>query len=156
MTTVAWDGKIMAADTLATDAWGLVEEVLDKIHVGSDFLLAGAGEHGAIQSWWKAVSHLDAVGVLAFGYPVFAKETNDPAMMLACASGVYRHVSGGFFKCSRGFHAIGSGRDYALAAMRCGRSAEEAVSLAMEFDRGTGGFIIAHKLNEPTAAPRTD
>lgn len=32
------------------------------------------------------------------------------------------------------FFAIGSGRDYAMAAMRCGRSAREAVEIACEFD----------------------
>ena len=37
--------------------------------------------------------------------------------------------------------AIGSGRDYALAAMRLGKSAEEAVLLAAEFDPGTGNGV---------------
>lgn len=36
------------------------------------------------------------------------------------------------------FHAIGSGRDFALAAMALGRNAREAVELAMLFDIETG------------------
>jgi hypothetical protein len=40
-----------------------------------------------------------------------------------------------------GFHAVGSGRDFALSAMRLGRTAREAIELACEFDVFTGGPI---------------
>jgi hypothetical protein len=46
------------------------------------------------------------------------------------------------------FHAVGSGAHYALAAMRLGLSPAEAVSLAAEFDPGTGGQIDVWKLPE--------
>jgi ATP-dependent protease HslVU (ClpYQ) peptidase subunit len=36
------------------------------------------------------------------------------------------------------FHALGSGRDFALAAMYLGKNAREAVEIAMEFDLETG------------------
>jgi len=44
------------------------------------------------------------------------------------------HVSGPF-------HATGSGRDYAMAAMHMGKSAREAVELACVYDIYTGGPI---------------
>ena len=56
MTTVAFDGRTMAADTLATDAWGMKETVRDKILRGPDFLAGSAGQNGAIKRWWAQVS----------------------------------------------------------------------------------------------------
>jgi len=43
MTTIAYDGSYMAADTLATDMWGAKEFVKDKIWVGDKVLLGCAG-----------------------------------------------------------------------------------------------------------------
>lgn len=42
--------------------------------------------------------------------------------------------------------AIGSGRDWALAAMKFGRSPEEAVRFAAENDIYTGGQIVAYDI----------
>lgn len=149
MTTVAFDGRTMASDTLATDAWGMKEEVRDKILRGSDFLVGGSGEHGAIKRWWAQVCHFDLEQVLAYGYPDYNADSNDQHIMIAGESGrIWRHVMGGFFECSRRFHAVGSGRDYALAAMALGKTAEEAVRLAMTFDNGTGGDVIVKLLQE--------
>lgn len=156
MTTVAFDGHTMAADTLATDAWGMKEEVRDKILRGSDFLAGSAGQNGAIKAWWAQVCQLDLEHVLAYGYPDFDADRNDPAIMLVDASGnIWRHVTGGFFQASRGFHAVGSGRDYALAAMALGKTAEEAVRLAMTFDNGTGGDVVLEELQGTPAITDT-
>ncbi len=43
-------------------------------------------------------------------------------------------------------YAIGSGREYAFAAMDMGATAKEAVKIAMGRDTGTGGRIRTHKL----------
>lgn len=142
MTTVAWDGKQMAADTLATDYWGLKESVTNKVLEGRDFLLGCAGEHGQIMRWWKETAHkLTAEELIAQGYEPFRKDDNDPAMVLVCVHGTFRHVAGIFAQTARPYHAVGSGRDYALMAMRLGKSAAEAVELVMEFDNGTGGEV---------------
>lgn len=147
MTTVAWDGETMSADTLATDAWGMKEEVRNKILRGPDFLLGCAGEHGQIMRWWIGVERMSARDLLMAGYCPYEKETNDPALMLACADGrLYRHTSGIFTPLSRKFHAIGSGRDYALGAMHLGAGSCVAVRTAMEFDNGTGGEVITERL----------
>ena len=45
-----------------------------------------------------------------------------------------------------GFYAIGSGRDFALAAMRMGADAKKAVKIASEFDIHTGGRIRTMRL----------
>ena len=157
MTTVAFDGRTMAADTLATDNWGLIEWVNDKILRGPDFLAGTSGEHGAIKRWWRVVCGMTLEQLLAYGYPDFDADRNDPAIVLADAAGnIWRHVTGGFFKVSRGFHAVGSGRDYALAAMHLGKTAAEAVALAMEFDHGTGGDVVVEVLSMAPAITDTE
>jgi hypothetical protein len=148
MTTVAFDGRTMAADTLATDSWGMKERVDDKILRGQGFLVGTAGQNGAIKRWWAQVCQLDLEHVLDYGYPSFDADRDDPAIMLTNGRDIWRHVTGGFFHVSRGFHAVGSGRDYALAAMHLGKSAEEAVRIAMEFDHGTGGDVLTQSLHE--------
>lgn len=148
MTTVAFDGRTMAADTLATDAWGMKERVDDKILRGQGFLVGTAGQNGAIKRWWSQVCQLDLAHVLEYGYPDFDADRNDPAIMLTDGRHLWRHVTGGFFRVSRGFHAVGSGRDYALAAMYLGKSAADAVRVAMEFDNGTGGQVLTATLQE--------
>lgn len=146
MTTVAWDGKTMASDSLATDAWGLKEEVFDKILAGNGFLVGTAGEKGGIHRWWKSIEGMKFCEVVEFGYPEFNRDNNDPSIMLVDKWNLMRHVSGVFVEMQRRYHAVGSGRDYALAAMRCGKSASVAIKIAMEFDNNTGGRIITRKL----------
>ena len=146
MTTIAWDGKTMASDTLATDYWGMKEVVTNKILTGKDFLLGCAGEHGQIMQWWRGISNFTAQELLDVGYTPYCRDSNDPSMVLVCEHGVFRHVSGIFAKVSRPYHAVGSGREYALMAMRLGKSASEAVALAIEFDVNTGGEIVTCEL----------
>lgn len=45
-------------------------------------------------------------------------------------------------------YAIGSGMQYALAAMECGKTAIEAVKIASKFDPWTGGKIHWLELNQ--------
>lgn len=44
------------------------------------------------------------------------------------------------------FHAIGSGRDFAISAMSMGKTAKEGVELAAQWDLWTGGPIIELQL----------
>lgn len=44
------------------------------------------------------------------------------------------------------WHAIGSGCDYAIGALRMGATATEAVEVAMEFDPWTGGDVTLLRL----------
>lgn len=146
MTTVAFDGRFMASDSLATDSWGLKEYTGEKITVLPGMLIGAAGESGQIRRWLREVRKLptvDAQMILDYGYPTYNKDSDDPSLMLFVSRGstLYRCVSGMWVPTSRLFHAVGSGRDYALAAMACGKTAHEAVQIAMAFDNGTGGDI---------------
>jgi hypothetical protein len=139
MTTIAFDGKTLAADMLAVDNWGL-KDYVSKLMKGKDFVAGGAGERSQILQWWKEVEHMHFDDVLKFGYPMYDKEKNDPSILIAPRfGGVYKHMGGLIVPCSRIYHACGSGRDFALTAMHLGKSAKEAVEIASMFDNNTGG-----------------
>jgi hypothetical protein len=140
MTTVAWDGKTLAADTLAIDSWGLKDRS-DKIIRGNGWIAGGAGERHQILKWKRAAEDLTFHEVLALGVPDWHKDDNDPAILITDGDGSYRAMGGIFVRNTRPYYAIGSGRDFALAAMCCHVDAAGAVRVAMEFDNGTGGDI---------------
>lgn len=52
------------------------------------------------------------------------------------------------------FYAVGSGSKEAMTAMRCGKSAVEAVRLAAQSDPYTGGRIVSMKLELPPSRVR--
>lgn len=149
MTTVAFDGTFMAADSLATDPWGFKEFHSDKFLVLNNVALGCAGEAGQIRRWTRMLDRNVTVDELLLdGYPDYDKEKNDPSIILVDreTGRLYRHVASLFMPCSRAFHAVGSGRDFALAAMACGKTAREAVEIAMSFDNGTGGEIYTERV----------
>lgn len=143
MTTIAWDGTFMAADTLGVDAYGLTNRV-NKLYQGKNFIAGVAGSHSQAVKWWQKAQDIE--DIIAFGYPDFDKDNDDPSVMIATCSGVYTHTGGILMKQYRRFHAIGSGRDFALAAMLMGATAEEAVRVAAEFDVNTNNDIMTWKL----------
>ncbi len=150
MTTVAFDGTFMAADSMATDTWGLKEFHIDKLVVLNNVALGCAGEAGQIRRWTRMLNRNVTVDELLLdGYPDYDKEKNDPSIILVDrgTGRLYRHVASLFMPCSRAFHAVGSGRDFALAAMACGKTAREAVEIAMSFDNGTGGEIYTERVH---------
>lgn len=46
----------------------------------------------------------------------------------------------------RGYHGIGSGGGYAVAAFMAGADAERAVQIACDIDVGSGGAVVVHSL----------
>ena len=149
MTTIAFDGKTMACDTKAVDQWGLIETELDKIYTGIDFIAGGAGRSDQIITWWKSVKNLPLREVIELGYKAYDEDKNSPNIMLVSRIDfkIYRKACAEFVEIHRPFFAVGSGRDYALAAMHLGKTAAEAVSLAMVFDNGTGGNVVTVELD---------
>ena len=56
--------------------------------------------------------------------------------------------SAGWVETEAKYYAIGSGRLPALVAMRCGKSARQAVKIAMDFDKNTGGKVRSVQLDQ--------
>lgn len=147
MTTVAWDGQMMAADTLSTDGWGLKEFCDQKIFAGKDFLVGCAGEWGQAYKWWMEVKDMTGEEIIQRGIVGWSKDNYDPTLMLVHfpvgdTPKIYRIASGVFYLSPNRQLAIGSGRDFAIASMFWGKTAWDAVTCAREFDNNTGGSII--------------
>lgn len=141
MTTCAWNGDMAAADTQGSSAGMAVRR--DKIFRSDGKLLMGSGSYHHIVSYWRRIKEMPLAEVLALGYPDYDEDKNYPGLLLVDSANPHLawHIDGTVWAPVRDFYAIGSGRDFAMAAMALGKSAKEAVELAARFDVNTGGDI---------------
>lgn len=151
MTTIAWDTKTLAADTLSTGPDDNGVYFGPKIHRTPHGLFAGCGDDGPIQAaleWIRAGAPSDERPP-----PIDAKET---------LGGLLIRPDGGVAVLSEKFFlidyfqqqaAMGSGGDFALAFMRMGMSAPEAVQrvIDLRLDINTGGDVQTLTLNKRKA-----
>ena len=138
MTCIVWDGYTLAADKRSTI--GGLYRVTTKIHrVGS--ALVGYAGHGAqcseMLAWARG-------GFRKAAFPESQRDTDASIVLLVIRPGgviqAYEHTPHAIEYEDKQF-AVGSGRDFALAAMRLGKNARDAVLLAAEFDPGTGNGV---------------
>jgi hypothetical protein len=135
MTVIAYDGRTLAADKMG-DAGGL-RRTPTKIRRfdGGLFGSSGSASRGAEMFEW-IVAGADPSTVPAYqlshdNYEVVMIVRNDgTAWQYACSPHPIRIEDP--------FHAIGSGRDFAIAAMYLGHDARTAVAVASQFDSGCG------------------
>jgi ATP-dependent protease HslVU (ClpYQ) peptidase subunit len=137
MTTIATDGTSMAADGLVLAGGTITDTAFVKITKLSDGRIVGCSGSGyssvAFRKW------LEEGG----------DKTNKPDLTNNF-SALVLHPDGSVLsydeKClSMPEHcvaAIGSGMDFALAAIDCGKGAYEAVRIAAGRDSSTGGTIL--------------
>lgn len=131
MTTIAWDGRTLAADTLAT-AGGLAYGIVKAVRLKDGRLYAGSG------------AAEDCQAVLNWLYSGGEKPTvkDYAGIVIGADLSIWRYEDKLVpFPVTDRFHAIGSGRDFAIAAMHMGKTAREAVELAIVYDIYTGGPI---------------
>lgn len=137
MTTIAWDGSMLAVDRLA--CMGGTKRKVKKLHDCGDYAYAGAGNYAAtfeVAEWLRNGAKPDA-------RPTFEKDEDPQGIAIHLPTGKAFMVEGRkqFLIPVDAPHAEGTGRDAALAAMWCGRSAAEAVAIASEIDVSTGGGV---------------
>ena len=154
MTCVAWDGTRLAADSRMTVAG--MQCTTSKLHHGpnkSIFAASGDGPAAlALEAWVFA-------GRLPEDFPyalVTDKEGEPKAKVLVIDFDLLRDSKGvievaPLVKIYEGsphpryvvdkFFAMGSGRDYAMAAMFLGKTAPEAVEVACHFDVYCGNGV---------------
>ncbi len=138
MTTIAWDGKSMVADTRCTSS-GMPYRVLKCCVLPNGSLFGGAGTMSAFESvraWLsenaeRPSSLKDFTGMLIDG--------NRRIWLMDETTVRYEIL--------QEFYAIGSGRDFAIAAMALGNTALAAVELAARFDVWTGPPFTELKLS---------
>jgi ATP-dependent HslUV protease subunit HslV len=145
MTTAAWDGITLAADTLAAGESGSCE--VTKIHkvktTGFDdqeetvlFVADGGLEYGPI------IAHWIAEGMLEDQRPPIKAKSDFHAIIIRQNGDVYYMEDALVpIKIHNKFFSIGSGNNYAMGAMEAGADAEESVKIASKYDPHTNGHI---------------
>lgn len=134
MTTIAYDGKTLAADSRATSS-GMPYKVVKIFTLADGSLFAGSGDYGQIIAVKEWLENTDSQ----------KPNAADFAGLLVTSDGVLFRIEEtlGRLPVHEAFHAIGSGRDFAMAAMHCGRTAREAIEIASLYDVFTGGEVMA-------------
>ena len=136
MTVIAWDGSVLAADKMAVDGGG-IRRTTTKIQRHHDALLAMTGSWDIaceLREWWK-------MGASQSNFP--EKARGDVATLIVIRTGVIETYNSGPFPLIHEVKqcAFGSGRDFAEAAMYCGKSAIEAVEIACKFQSDCGNGV---------------
>ena len=144
-TTCAFDGHMLAADSQRTRGNGKQMNAI-KIHAFPNHhtYCACAGDCSKIERflrWYK--SDLLTPEEIKGEYEVMMVFEDGECRDYVGTNQEYTTVSAPF--------AIGSGEDFALAAMACGKTAAEAIAIAEQLDTYTGGQI--HTVVLPTNKP---
>jgi hypothetical protein len=131
MTTIAWDGKTLAADKQCSD--GNHKFAVTKIkRVNGELLGFSGGLYRCKEmlAWYCGERKPED----------FPKgESDDFSELMVIRDGkIFLYGSKYPIEVEDNRFAVGSGSPYALAAMECGLSAEDAVQTAIKFDPSTG------------------
>lgn len=136
MTVVAWDGKILAADKLMTGN-GLRQTTTKLFYDGGTAIaFCGNIDSGmALVNWYKN-------GAIQSDWPVSQRGENWAQALIIKEGKCYGLSQEPFlYTIEDNFAAIGSGRDYAIAAMHLGKNAKEAVEVASLYDVNCGNGV---------------
>lgn len=143
MSVIAWDGKRLAADKRAV--FGSMSREVIKIFRSGEVLAGYVGnidQGEEVLAWFSSGHDPDK-------FPVSQRDREDwAALLVVFPSGwiwVYERTPYPI-KFPPQQYALGSGRDYAMAAMHCGKTAPEAVVVACVFDCscGHGVDVLIH------------
>lgn len=135
MTTIAWDGKTLAADRQSTS--GNLRYATSKIRKIKGSLYAAAGTAAIIN---EAFAWIEA-GAIPIDMPLAQRDKDDGCYILRVDPDekIYLYERSPYpSEIKQVQFAIGSGRDLALAAMYMGATAEQAIVIAHHFDVTTG------------------
>lgn len=148
MSVIAWDGKTLAADKRAV--MGTLIVATTKI-----FRITNYNEGGALVGYagdaaaGEEMLHWFKNGAIPEKLPAAQRDKNDwVGLLVIWATGAiwkYENTPHPVKLMPQKF-AIGSGRDFGLAAMHLGKTAKEAVEIACLFDNtcGDGVDVLTH------------
>lgn len=143
MTTIAFDGKTMACDTLVTCGDTYINTDT-KIYENDAYVIGVAGDAGC-GTMLVQVSNILTMRTYEYNFKAIVYEKHTRRVLY-----VSFNKSWGSNSCVvpivDSYFAVGSGADFARAAMECGYSAQGAVAVASKFDLNTGGKIIIKPL----------
>lgn len=144
MSVIAWDGRELAADRQATRGGNLIRSV-QKIHQVNGLLVAYAGTAGIgeeLLAWFQCGADPDL-------FPGHLRgDGNDSSLAVFYPDGSIAEYdrSASPVRFEKQLFVMGCGRDFAIAAMHCGKTAAEAVEVAIHFDAwcGQGVDVMAY------------
>lgn len=145
MSVLAWDGRLLATDRQITSGSTIATSMRKQQRHGDELLgyVGSAAASIAMRDWC-----IDGAAVAQF--PKIKPEVT-AVLVVVHADGTLSEYSAEPFAirydAGQPF-AVGSGEAAALAAMRCGKSAEEAVRIACEVDIYCGGGVDVSVLRE--------
>lgn len=154
MSCLAWDGKVLAADRRAL--LGSLYRTTQKIFRVDTATRGPAlcGYAGDSDKGEELLAWFDA-GYIPDKFPPSQRSAeNWTSLMVVWQDGT-------IWRFERGPHpvkfppqqfAMGSGRDFALAAMHCGRTAIDAVEVAIALDSGCGNGVDALTFEDTNAS----
>lgn len=145
MTVIAWDGKTLAGDKRTN--FGGLHATTTKVHRLPGGALVGcagnAAQIGEMIHWLGAGADPDKM-------PAVQRDPKEcvSALVISPDGKVLQYENTPHpIRIENGQWAIGSGRDFALAAMLLGRDAIDAVKVSIAFDGGCGNGIDALTLD---------
>ena len=142
MSIIVWDGKTLAADTMACN--GNLRRYCTKVWRKGDMLIGGAGTATGIQAMLNWVDR----GMDAESFP--KDMTEDSVLWIVNKNGNMAKFENTPYPLT--YHdkrwADGSGRDFAYGAMEMGADAATAVKVAMKHDAYCGGKVETVSFND--------
>lgn len=144
MTTIAFDGHEMAADSLSVSDGSMKWDNIVKIFKTDDFIVAFAG------SLDNGYQYLDILkGELKIKDASIDKNF---AALVWHSDGRVEEIYSSLYPIpvTWKYSALGSGAAYAMAAMYCGKTAREAIEIAKKLDSQTGGKVISYSWDKIT------
>jgi hypothetical protein len=157
VTTIAFDGTSVAADTLGIDFGNKLQRPVTKILHREGYVFAGAGNAALVEPYAKwflggadpaslppggdndrYTLHLLVIDLIKGAHLCFA-----PLPLVPHPNEVKPPF------------ALGSGMDFALTAMLCGKDARGAVEIAMMLDPNSGGEVTVVNIADLKRAARS-
>lgn len=142
MTTIVSDGNMVAYDSRACMENVISSDDFDKVRVRGDVYYIGAG----------AAHNIDRVIDIYLSGEPYIGESFECCVWMSRGDGtLYQIFSDSvgpieYDILRSGINTLGSGQEFAMAAMDLGLTPREAVKYAMTRDTGTGGKIRQFKL----------
>lgn len=142
MSVIAWDGKVLAADTQGT--MGGLKFSTSKIQKVNGDLLGFTGDLDsglALVEWYRKKK------TALFPECQKDKDRWAPLLVITKQKKILRYEREPFpIEIKEKFFSVGSGRDFALTAMYLGNNSKKAVECAIRFEASCGGPIEELKL----------
>lgn len=144
MTTIAYKDGIMASDSCVSSLGIQVSSICKVLRTSVGALIGQAGDADC-RAVFELLDKVKTAKQLPTKQQIAACQTefevviafpNKDVWMVGCNEEQGRY-DGFCYEVKGPFAATGSGWQFAMAAMRCGKTAREAVAIACEFDRSS-------------------